>query len=371
MTSHTAEGSKDAAGVASRPVKHIPAPEGSGRGQHAAWIAGSFPEVEDLGGGTFSIPVPMPDNPLRYTLTYLLVGNGEAVVVDPGWDSDQGMKALATGLTQCGVAAPDVSGIVVTHVHPDHHGLSARLAALSGAWIGMHAGDDELLADRRDDSDPDATDRDWLNRLGVPDDELAGLELSNRERSLFRTLPPATELIADNELIPLAGRKIRAVWTPGHTPGHLCLHDEDADVLFTGDHLLPRISPNIGTHSVDEQPALARYLDSLRRLASYDAAEALPAHEWRFRGIAGRVAELLEHHDERNDEVLRVLADGSRSVWDTATQLTWSRGWDGVHGMMRRSALAETVSHLVYLAGLGRVRELPADADGKVRYQLA
>lgn len=348
--------------------RHIPAPEGSGVVQHAAWLAGTFPEVEDLGGGTFSIPVPFPDNPLRYTLSYLLVGEGAAIVIDPGWDSDEGADALFAGLTTCGVDPGRVDGVLVTHVHPDHHGLTNRLVARSGCWIGMHAVDDALLAAREAPGRAD-TDQDWLRRNGVPDDTRTELALVGRQASQFMAMPAATRLFADGEVLPLPGRQVRAVWTPGHTPGHLCLHDEQADRLFTGDHLLPRISPNIGTHSDDGEPPLAQYLDSLRKLAGYDSAEALPAHEWRFRGIAARTAELIEHHRERGDEIVRVLGEGPLSAWETATRLTWSRGWSGIGGMMRRAALAETISHLVYLADSGAIRSVPSDTDPVVRYR--
>jgi glyoxylase-like metal-dependent hydrolase (beta-lactamase superfamily II) len=350
--------------------KPIPVPKGSGVVQHAAWLERRFPDVEDLGGGTFSIPVPFPGNPLRYTLSYLLTGDGAAVVVDPGWNSDEGADALFAGLAECGVEPSAVTGVLVTHVHPDHHGLSGRLAAASGAWIGMHADDAALLTAAGDTVARRAGDAPWLRRNGVPESDVPGLTYTGRADDLFPTMAHASRALADGELVDLPGRRVRAVWTPGHTPGHLCFHDEDADRLLTGDHLLPRISPNIGTHPGDHDPPLARYLQSLRRLRSYDSAEALPAHEWRFEGVAARADQLLAHHQERCDEVLAVLADGPKSAWDTASVLTWSRGWSGIHGLMRRSALAETLSHLVYLVGNGALVQVPAGADGVIRYAI-
>ena len=83
----------------------------------------------------------------------------------------------------------------------------------------------------------------------------------------------------DGDLVPLEGRRLRAVWTPGHTPGHLCLYDEAADLLLTGDHVLPRITPNVGLQPHTAEPPLAAYLNSLRRVSAYADAEALPAHE--------------------------------------------------------------------------------------------
>jgi glyoxylase-like metal-dependent hydrolase (beta-lactamase superfamily II) len=172
---------------------------------------------------------------------------------------------------------------------------------------------------------------------------------------VFRLAEPDV-LLDDGEALDLPGRQVRAVWTPGHTPGHICLHDADHDVLLTGDHLLPRISPNIGLTPGSMDSPLASYLDSLRAVGGYDSAEALPAHEYRFRGIAGRAGALIEHHDARAREVLDIVAAaGQPTIWDVTTKLTWSRGWDQITGFMRRAALFETAAHIQYLEQQGQL----------------
>jgi glyoxylase-like metal-dependent hydrolase (beta-lactamase superfamily II) len=165
------------------------------------------------------------------------------------------------------------------------------------------------------------------------------------------------------------------VWTPGHTPGHLCLHEEAEDVLLTGDHVLPRITPNIGSQPRTAGPPLAAYLESLRRIAAHDSAEALPAHEYRFHGLADRVRILQAHHDRRCQEILGVLARlGPATVWQVTEQLSWSRGWSSVRGFMRRAAIGETLAHLEYLSdhrqvsGTRQSRESPVTYD---RLELA
>jgi hypothetical protein len=98
------------------------------------------------------------------------------------------------------------------------------------------------------------------------------------------------------------------------------------------------------------------YLRSLERIRSYDDAEVLPAHEWRFRGLSSRVDQLLAHHQERCEEILSVLAlQGSLSPWGLTTRLTWSHPWGQVGGFQRRAALAETRAHIEYLAELSRL----------------
>jgi glyoxylase-like metal-dependent hydrolase (beta-lactamase superfamily II) len=332
--------------------------EVTGHEQHDAWWSKGWPPVERVRRDVWSIPVPVPDNPIRYTLCYLLFGADELVVVDPGWDTEPGWTALLTGLAAAGTTAAAVTGVAITHVHPDHHGMTARLAgAAGGAWIGMHPGERASLPSY---SYPRGTvraqDAQWITEQGVPAEFAQSLSMSDKGLEIFRTMVEPDLLLADGDYLPLAGRRVRALWTPGHTPGHLCFHDEDNDVLLTGDHVLPRISPNVGLQPHAAASPLGPYLDSLRRIADLDSAEVLPAHEWRFRGLALRTEQLLAHHEDRCAEILTVMGDlGPCTSWQVTEKLTWSRGWAAVEGFQRRAALAETIAHLVYLVEQGRI----------------
>ena len=332
----------------------------TGTAQRDAWRARVLPPVEQVRPGLWSVPVPIPDNPLRYTLSYAFTGDAGPLIVDPGWDSAAGRRALTAGLATAGVTPRDVAGIVVTHIHPDHHGLSSWVREESGAWIAMHAAEAETLPARIWPGQEPGADQDWLRGHGVPGDDAALLLVMDPAHfSHALDLPEPDRFVADGERLPLAGREVRAIWTPGHTPGHLCLHDAAAGVLLTGDHLLPRISPNISVLSARDADPLSDYLASLDRTGSFGAEEALPAHEYRFRGLGLRSAALIAHHHDRAAEILQVIDRlGQPTAWAIASQLTWSRGWAALHGMMRRMALGETVAHLNYLITTHAVRRV-------------
>jgi len=101
----------------------------------------------------------------------------------------------------------------------------------------------------------------------------------------------------------------------------------------------------------------------LRALSGY-GAEALPAHEYRFIGLASRVGMLLAHHERRCDEVIEILQRrGPSTTWQVTTELTWSRGWASVTGFMRRAALAEAGAHLQHLVGTSRIAATPGAPD--------
>jgi len=330
-----------------------------GTAQRAAWARRVLPPVERLAGGLWSVPVPIPDNPLRYTLSYLVPGDHGLVVVDPGWDTEEGWQALMAGLATAGAAVGDVVGVVATHVHPDHHGLSRRLRAESGAWVAMHPAERDNLPQRveqeagaprlervaqrmRGDGAPEEAIEELLARLGV---DAPGID----------DMAEPDVLLADGDSVPLPGRRLLAIWTPGHTPGHLCLREPDAQVLLTGDHVLPRVTPNIGLQPGRGDKPLRRYLESLDAVTIYDDHEALPAHEYRFGGLAARVRQLHEHHAERLAELLTVVdALGDPTLWELAENMSWARPWPEIGGM-RIAALAETAAHADYLVDEGEL----------------
>jgi glyoxylase-like metal-dependent hydrolase (beta-lactamase superfamily II) len=332
----------------------------TGAAQREAWQQGVLPPAEEVRPGLWSIPVPIPDSPLRYTLAYAFCEDTGVVVVDPGWDTPRGRLALTTGLARAGASLGEVAGVVVTHVHYDHHGASAWLRETSGAWVAMHPAEAESLPSRLWERRSHDSDTNWLLAHGVPAAEVSTLQAGPERIAEVLKLAEPDRYLEDGDRVPLTGRDLRAVWTPGHTPGHLCLHDAAAGIVLTGDHLLPRISPNIGVHGAPETSPLTSYVSSLREMARFQAEEALPAHEYRFRNVDARAAQLLAHHEERAAEVLAAAGSaGEPTAWAIAARLTWSRGWAALPGLARRMALAETLAHLHYLAAGGAISATP------------
>ena len=117
----------------------------------------------------------------------------------------------------------------------------------------------------------------------------------------------ADRLIEHDDLIDVPGLRLRAVWTPGHTPGHLCFHDETHDLLLTGDHILPRITPNVSSYDMTSNP-LQDYLASLEALRGLQPAEVLPAHEYRFTDLDSRLDYLASTTMRGSPKLQEILA---------------------------------------------------------------
>ncbi|GHF93571.1 MBL fold metallo-hydrolase [Streptomyces zaomyceticus] len=339
-------------------------------------MQGPLPQVTEHGGGVWSLRVPIPDNPLGHTLVHVLDTDRGPVLVDTGWDDPASWTELTGGLDALGLSVREIHGVVITHHHPDHHGLSGRVREESGAWIAMHAADTAVVRRTRE-ADPGT----WLEYLarklaaaGAPEDHLAPLRAA-RTSGRMRTLPGLRSALPDREIVPgelldLAGRRLRAIWTPGHTPGHVCLHLEEEHPsrlpghgrLFSGDHLLPGISPHIGLYedpddAIETDP-LGDYLDSLERIGRLGVAEVLPAHQHAFTDSAGRVRELLDHHEDRLTGLLGLLAT-PLTPWQLAERMEWNRPWEQIPYGSRNIAVSEAEAHVRRLVKLGRAEAVP------------
>ncbi|KUL55214.1 hydrolase [Streptomyces sp. NRRL F-4489] len=348
------------------------------------------PQVIDHKGGVWSIAVPIPDNPLGHTLVHLLETDRGPVLIDTGWDDPDSWDALTAGVTACGFSPADLHGVLLTHHHPDHHGLSARVRETSGAWIAMHDADAAVVRRTRE-----AEPGQWLDYViaklaaaGAPDDHLEPLRAA-RAAGRGRKPPGRRAALPDRGIEPgalldLPGRRLRAVWTPGHTPGHVCLHLEEAHPgrqgggapahtgsgrLFSGDHLLPGITPHIGLYEepaeaaldlADRGDPLGDYLASLERVARLAPAEVLPAHQHAFPDAVGRVRELLAHHEERLAGLRTLLAE-PLTPWELARSMRWNRPWEQIPHGSRTIAVSEAEVHLRHLVKRGLVAGVGAD----------
>mgnify|MGYP002335929905 CR=1 FL=1 len=306
--------------------------------------------------------MPLPNNPLRYVLVYALAHDDGLALVDAGWDTDTAWGALLDGIRTTGHQISDVTAVVATHVHPDHYGLAHRVRKASGAWVALHPADAGLL-----DADADAdvglpalvgAARELFASAGAPDLEVSPALIANAQDYLTPAEPP-DRMLSDGQQLTFGRRSLTVIHTPGHTPGHVCLHDRTDELLFTGDHVLPRITSTVGLHGSPDHDALGEFLASLARIAALaeNVREVLPAHEHRFTGLDLRVADLLAHHEGRLAAAHRaVTAHPGRSAWQVAQHLEWSRPWNDIDPIMQRLAAAETLAHLVLLRHRGQLR---------------
>ncbi|MEK8027851.1 MBL fold metallo-hydrolase [Pseudaquabacterium rugosum] len=157
----------------------------------------------------------------HFDAAYLIVEQGRAAFVDTG--TNHGVPRLLAALDALGLAAEAVDWVIPTHVHLDHAGgVGLLMRALPAATLVVHPRGARHLID------PTAL---FQGALAV-----YGATAMARDYGVL--LPVAAHRVREagaDETLPLAGRPLRLLDTPGHARHHLCVWDAASGGWFTGD----------------------------------------------------------------------------------------------------------------------------------------
>ncbi|WP_219417249.1 MBL fold metallo-hydrolase [Pseudonocardia nigra] len=310
----------------------------------------------------YRIPLPLPNDGLRAVNLYAVADGDGWTLIDAGWALAEARDVLEAALGELGAGFGDVRRFLVTHVHRDHYTQAVTLRREFGIPVALGRGERPgLEAIHRPDREGNVN-RDRL-RLAGADALLRRLEQAPRQSGDLSLWEFPDEWIDDGAEIVVdenADRKrvLRAVATPGHTQGHVVFADEDGDLLFAGDHVLPRITPSIGLEPVAAASPLADFLASLELIRTRPDAALLPAHGPVGMRVHQRVDELIAHHGTRLDATLAAVREGRSTAHEVATALRWTRRerrLDDLDLFNAMLATMETLAHLELLAERGVV----------------
>ncbi|WP_406277527.1 MBL fold metallo-hydrolase [Nocardia sp. NBC_00881] len=307
---------------------------------------GCFPIAE----GIHRIPLRLPQDGLRAVNVYVLETDDGLALVDGGWHRPDTYRELSAALARIGRSPDEIHDVFVTHIHRDHYTFAVELRRRHGCRI--HLGVDEspgldairLLAS----SVPESSLRE-LRRADAAD--IAARAYAD---SVDEPFDPRDWEKPDHWLRPgsvsLAGYDLRVLATPGHTKGHMVFHDRRRRLIFTGDHLLPTITPSIGFELGSWDLPLDNFLRSLTMLRDDDDQTMLPAHGPVGGSVGRRARDLLAHHDRRFAQILAVVADLEPCTGlAVATALTWTRRerrFTTLDTFNQMVATCETMAHL-------------------------
>jgi glyoxylase-like metal-dependent hydrolase (beta-lactamase superfamily II) len=308
------------------------------------------------------LPISMANSNLENINAYLIEGSQGCLLVDAGWNTDVSFTNFHNKLVKNGFAFNDITQILVTHVHPDHYGMAGRIKQLSGATLIMHYREKEFIEPRYVDMELllHQTDR-MLLANGVKENEMVKMRDATLglENYVIATMPDRT--VHDGETISTGDFTFRVIWTPGHSSGHVCLYEPEKKILLSGDHILPKITPNIGVHPQSIENPLGRYLQSLQEIKKLDVKIVLPGHDIPFTNLRERIDEITHHHETRNREILESIGEARKTAYQIAQKIPWGNHgkWDDLPDFHKRMALFETLAHLEMMANDGVVNKLP------------
>lgn len=328
-----------------------------------------LPEAREIVPGIWKITVPIPF-PLRTVNVYALVGANGWALVDAGMGTPDARAAFTAGLERAGLHLTDLQALVLTHHHPDHIGLSGELQEQSGARVYMHPIDERSVRILREGTMPKRFDAvsSFFKQHGLEHTELWYTRTDPQAIRTMLHVPPheAFVLVEDGVSIDLVGERYRVLWVPGHCDGQIVLFRERDGVFVAADHVLPRITPNIGLYSPFDRPnPLGDYLDSLRKVEHLPASLVLPGHGEPFADLGGRTREILQHHDRRLAQILDLLKEHPQHAADLTRQMFPARRIENHESL--RMAMAEIMAHLEYLRLQGVLKQQQTD-DGFILY---
>ncbi|MEE6176116.1 MBL fold metallo-hydrolase [Mycobacterium sp. 050134] len=296
------------------------------------------------------LPLPLPD--LKTVNAYAIVGSDGLTLIDPGWAYEPGEATLRAALCALGATPSDVRRILVTHQHWDHYSLAVRWRDELDAELMLGHEERHSIEAFAAMSGVHPLQVQMLVRAGAAPlaREVNNLDWEPYERGVKFT--PPDRWLSDGDQIDCGGVTITARATPGHTRGHVVFDDQDHGAVFTGDHLLPRITPSIAFERRPERLPLRSYLASLLLFLDLPDSRMLAAHGPSDGRTRERAAELVAHHRTRLGLVGERVAAGATTAFEVASSMRWTRhdrALGDLDVMHRMTAVLEVLSHLELL----------------------
>jgi glyoxylase-like metal-dependent hydrolase (beta-lactamase superfamily II)/8-oxo-dGTP pyrophosphatase MutT (NUDIX family) len=257
------------------------------------------PLTMEFQAGVRLVPLRTPTiPPAMHTHAYVL-GGDELLVVDPAPYAAAERQLLFDFCDELRAQGRRFQAIVLTHEHVDHVGAAAELRA----------------------------------RLGVP--LLAHAETARRLEGVS-----VDGLIEDGRRFELGGRPAqswRALLTPGHARGHVCLFEEITRALVAGDMVA-----GIGTVVIPSAPEgdMADYVASLERLLALEPRTIYPAHGPVIVDGPGKLREYIAHRAERERLVVSALRAAGRARPEELVPSVYSDVSSSLHALAAHSLRA-------------------------------
>lgn len=317
---------------------------------------------------------------VKYVYTYLLKLKNNYLLFDAGLNMGDWSKKFFSCLEKVDISSKEISHCLVSHNHLDHIGMIKKLKRKNkDLRVMMHDITNETMRWE--------TDRDNFEELKQITKSLSkevisyGFNEEQGERLInyflkwpqMKSYHPPDIVLNDNDEFKIGEKYFKVIWTPGHALGHICLFEKKRGYLFSGDHILSRITPHIGIFIInpmikekykefDFHNILDLYLKSLIRIKKLNPKIIFPAHQEIINNPEKRIKEIFAHHDQRLEEIIGLIKEKPMSPFDIA-----KRHFGELDDMNSFLALSEVLAHLFYLENQEKVHKIKN--NNKILYE--
>lgn len=327
-------------------------------------------KVQQLEDGVFLKVVPLKGNPLKSINIYIVKSKGEALLIDTGFNTEEIRGEMEDYLHQLELDSSNTS-LFLTHLHSDHTGLASYFSE-KGFPIYMSDGDyaimdefrlkvggrwDKLIA--------------YAHMQGLDQDQL-----DIEEHPGFRYRPQtAFPYLSKNpgDTLKVGDFHFEIQDFSGHTPGMVGLYEPHRKILFSGDHILAKITPNITFWGFEYGDALGTYLTNLEKLKKLEIRQIYSSHRYLIQDVDQRIEELKQHHQIRLNEAVQTLErHGKCTVRDITVNMHWdisAKNFDEFPRSQKWFAAGEAHAHLEHLRAQG-ICDMEKDEQGVLHYFL-
>lgn len=309
-------------------------------------------KVKQVADDIYEVKLPLKGSSLKELSSYIIKGQDRSCIIDVGFETEECTQILLDAAEELGLCCGNTD-ILLTHSHRDHCGNLPNLYRRFGrivcsVWDGM-----EITW-----QDPKSRDEYMRNSFLK-----CGISLG-----LLKKMPPQIDVsvpipskkvctVAEQDVLSYGKYRFRVIDLKGHMPGMIGFYDEGSGIFFPGDHVLNKITPNIGYYEEGDH-SLANYIKNLEKIRDLPVSHVFPAHRGEVLSLQTRVDEILEHHRERLDEITGVLATKPMCAFEAAGKVKWyyKEGcFKDYPLVMQWMATSEILAHLQYLWERGEV----------------
>ena len=288
--------------------------------------------------------------------------------MDTGFNTGPCEDSLRKSLRSLGYR-PDRLNIINTHLHADHTGLNHWFLG-KGRKIYISETDHQRVLMHYKNAGFKRGERDL--REGASQDLFENMINFGPEKSRRRMEFDEESFVGleDGDTIDTGACTLRMVLVPGHTPGNAMYYVPEKKMMFTGDHVLFDITPNI-TFWPGVENSLQDYLNSLEYSKRFDVDLALPGHR-KPGDYSARIDRIMLHHEHRLAEIIGIVGnEPGLNAYEIARRMRWRIHLDE-NGKFPPAqmwfAAGECMSHLDKLVIDGKV--LRTDSKPYITYRL-